>query len=130
MIVSKITFDGNTLFFTKIDNRKLWIHKDLLENGELNLPLHNCDVIELDIYDDESDIVVYKGDKIMYYLLGEYNIELDDDCSRCYYTDNGCIIVSPLNKIKFRSGKRTVIIYDDGHREEIPDEVILNYLLW
>jgi len=130
MNVSKTTFDGNTLFFAKIDNRRIWIHKDLLKNGELELPLRNCEVIELDIYSEDSDLVVYRGDKTLYYLLGEYDITPDDDCSRLYYTDNGCIIVSPLDKVKLSNGKRKIIIYDDGHREEIPDEILLSYLLW
>ncbi|NHV05710.1 MAG: hypothetical protein HA495_00040 [Thaumarchaeota archaeon] len=110
---------------------------------EVNLPIHNCDVVEI----DQETIVLVPGNKILYYFGYNYyeNYEIVEiDCEDCktYSNSTSSTLILATGKVKLycqyteedddteekETRKVVVLLHPDGKTDYIPDERILEYV--
>jgi len=142
------SFDGKQLFYGYLGGYRVYVNHKLVESldkdnmnkevVEINLPIHNCDIVEI----DKNTLVLVPGNKILYYFESRYYEIAQIDCEDCntYRNGSSTLILAP-GKVKLycqyteenedgeeETKNMVILLHPDGKKDYIPDERILEYV--
>jgi len=142
------SFDGKQVFYGYLGSYRVYVNHELVESlnkdnmnkevVEISLPIHNCDVVEI----DRKTIVVVPGDKILYHFRSNYYEIVQIECEDCKtYPSGSSTLILANEKVKLycqyteenedgeeETRNMVVLLHPDGKKDYIPDERILEYV--
>jgi len=146
------SFDGKQLFVGYLCGYTIYLNHQLVEGlnkdalqkqvGKVELPIENCDVIEL----NKDILILVPGDKILYFFNSSYydilEIESENGDYKTYSNGTLSTLILANGRVKLHchyteedesteeenTRNMVVLLYPDGKTEEIPDEKILEYV--
>jgi len=151
MKLFKSSFDGKQLFCGYLSGYNIYVSHELVERltkdglqkemFEIELPIKNCDVVEVGI----DTLVLVPGNKILYHLNQDYYdniVKIDSEDYKVYSKSSYSTLILAPGKVKVycqsteedeNTGEEEVrsmviLLYPDGTVENIPDEKILEYV--
>lgn len=131
--IYKTTYNGKDLFYTYLGGYTVYVNHKLISDKEkpyISFPL-NGNIVKIG-----NTLVLVPGNKIVYYFELTNGEILCIDCDGIGYSkrDNEALIVA-TGKVKLKwinvedpQEEWTVLLYENGFREFIPDEKILEYV--
>jgi hypothetical protein len=144
----KDSFDGKELFYGYLGDYKIYVNHELVERlnkdnmdkevVEINLPIHNCDIVEI----DKNLLVLIPGGKILYYFKSDYYEIVQIECEDCKtYSSGSSTLILANGKVKLycqyteenedsdeETRNMIILLHPDGKKDYIPDERILEYV--
>jgi len=141
------SFNGKQLFYGYLGGYRVYVNHELVkrlgkntdeQTLEIKLPIHNCDVVEI----DQNNLVLVPGNKILYHFESNYYeiVQIDcDDCKSYSYSSSTLILANGKVKLycqyteenedgEEETRSMVVLLHPDGKKDYIPDERILEYV--